>query len=234
MREKPLIAIDGPVASGKSTCGKKIAPALDFLYLDTGALYRAVGLKAIRCKIALDDKTATEEMLQNTHISLKSAANGQRTFLDGEDVSEMIRSQEVGTAASAVSKLSGVRRFLLEIQREAGKPGGVVLDGRDIGTVIFPDAEVKFFLIADPKERARRRFKELQAKGIAADYNVVLKESLKRDKADSSRSHAPLKAAPDAFCIDSSAMDIHETVREMLRIIRNKYPNLPKKKGPSS
>lgn len=226
MRNKPIIAIDGPVASGKSTCGKKIAKELGFIYLDTGALYRAIGLKGTRCKIALDDEKATEQMLEHTHISLESTENGQRTLLDGEDVSEMIRSQEAGTAASAVSKLPGVRRFLLEIQREMGKQGGIVMDGRDIGTVIFPDAEVKFFLLADPEERARRRYKELKDKGIAADYKAVLKESLERDKADSSRSHAPLKAAVDAFRIDSSAMNIHETAEEMLRIIRNKYPNL--------
>ena len=228
LRNKPIIAIDGPVASGKSTCGKKIAFELGFLYLDTGALYRAVGLKAMRRKIAFGDGTAVGEMLENTRICLEPTTNGQRTFLDGEDVSEVIRSQEAGSAASAVSKLPRVRRFLLEIQRDMGKHGGIVMDGRDIGTVIFPDAEVKFFLIADPEERAERRFKELQ--GTAMEYSAVLKESIERDKADSSRTEAPLRIASDAFRIDSSGKNIEETVSEMIRIIRNKYPNLKKER----
>lgn len=233
MRDKLIIAIDGPVASGKSTCGKKIAAILGYLYLDTGALYRAVGLKAIRSSIDLDDNTATEVMLKNTHISLEPSTDGQRTYLDGEDVSEAIRSQEAAAAASAVSGLPQVRRYLMEIQREMGKRGGIVMDGRDIGTVIFPDAEIKFFLAADPQIRARRRFEELQAKGVEVDYNAVLEESIKRDNADSSRCEAPLKMADDAIRIDSSDKNIEETAREMVRIIQNKYPNLTyKREGP--
>ncbi len=233
MRDRLIIAVDGPVASGKSTCGKKIAFILGYLYLDTGALYRAVGLKAIRSNIDLDDNTATQVMLKNTHISLEQATDGQRTYLDGEDVSEAIRSQEAAAAASAVSKLPEVRRFLMGIQREMGVKGGVVMDGRDIGTVIFPDAHIKFFLAADPQIRARRRFKELQAKGAAVDYNTVLEESIKRDNADSTRCEAPLKIADDAIRIDSSDKNIEETVTEMVRIIQNKYPNsTDKRKGP--
>jgi cytidylate kinase len=214
------------VASGKSTCGKKIAQRLDFCYLDTGALYRVVGLKAIQREIDFDDHRTIGKMLGNTRISLESTANGQRTILDGEDVSEAIRSQEVGAAASAVSKIPEVRRSLLDIQREMGRQGGIVLDGRDIGTVVFPDAEIKFFLIANPQERARRRFDELREKGIAIEYAAVLKESSERDSADASRTQAPLKIADDAFQIDSSGKNIEETVAEMIRIIKDKYPNL--------
>ncbi len=232
MRDRPIIAIDGPVASGKSTCGKKIAAILGYLYLDTGALYRAVGLKAIRSSIDLDDNTATQRMLKNTHISLEPSTDGQQTYLDGDDVSEAIRSQEAAAAASAVSRLPEVRRFLMEIQREMGVNGGIVMDGRDIGTVIFPDAHIKFFLAADPQIRARRRFKELQAKGAEIDYNTVLEESIKRDNADSSRTEAPLRAAADAIRIDSSEKNIEETVKEMIGIIQNKYPHITdKKKG---
>jgi cytidylate kinase len=227
LREKPIIAIDGPVASGKSACGKKIAQRLGFLHLDSGALYRAVGLKGIQIEIDFDDPVTIGKMLENTQVSLEPMANGQHTFLDGEDVSEAIRSQEAGAAASAVSQLPEVRRFLLGIQREMGRQGGVVLDGRDIGTVVFPDAEIKFFLSADPQERARRRFKELREKGVAIEYAAVLKESSERDKADASRAEAPLTIADDAFRIDSSAKNIEETVAEMIRIIQNKYPNLP-------
>jgi cytidylate kinase len=226
VREKPIIAIDGPVASGKSTCGKKIAQELGFVHLDTGALYRAVGLKAIQSEIDLDDQITIGKMLESTQVSLEPTASGQHTFLDEEDVSEAIRSQEVGAAASAVSKLSEVRCFLLGIQQEMGRQGGIVLDGRDIGTVVFPDAEIKFFLSADPQERARRRFKELREKGIAIEYAAVLKESGERDKADTSRTEAPLTIADDAFRIDSSTKNIEETVAEMIRIIQNKYPDL--------
>lgn len=227
MRKKPIIAIDGPVASGKSACGKEIAQRLGFCYLDTGALYRAIGLKVIQCEIDFDDHITIGKMLEDTQISLESTANGQHTLLDGEDVSEAIRGQEVGTAASAVSKIPEVRRSLLGIQREMGRQGGIVLDGRDIGTIVFPDAEIKFFLIANAQERARRRFKELREKGITIEYAAVLKEANDRDKADASRTEAPLKIADDAFQIDSSGKNIEETVAEMIRIIQNKYPGLP-------
>ncbi len=223
MSDKPIIAIDGPVASGKSTCGKRIAAQLGFLHLDTGALYRAVGLKVMRRKIAFDDVVGIEAMLKDTGISLEPTKDGQRTYLDGEDVSREIRSQEAGAAASAVSKLPEVRRFLLQIQREAGKYGGIVMDGRDIGTVIFPEAQIKFFLAADSQERARRRFDELKDKGVEVDYNDVLYESNERDKADSARPQSPLKIAADAFRIDSSGKSIEETVAEMLRIIKDRY-----------
>lgn len=227
MREKPIIAIDGPVASGKSACGKEIARRLDFYHLDTGALYRAVGLKAMQSKINFDDHISMGKMLENTKVSLEPTANGQQTFLDGKDVSEAIRSQKVGMAASAVSRLPEVRRFLLGLQREMGRQGGIVLDGRDIGTVVFPDAEIKFFLSADPQERARRRFRELREKGVAIEYAAVLKESSQRDKADASRTESPLTIADDAYQIDSTGKNIGETVAEMIRIIQNKYPNLP-------
>jgi cytidylate kinase len=227
LRKKPVIAIDGPVASGKSTCGKKIAQRLDFCYLDTGALYRAIGLKALQSEVGFDDHITIGKMLENTQVSLEPTANGQHTFLDGEDVSEAIRSQEVGSAASAISQLPEVRRFLLDIQREMGRQGGIVLDGRDIGTVVFPDAEIKFFLNANPQERARRRFKELREKGLVIEYAAVLKESGERDKADAFRTEAPLKITEDAIQIDSSGKNIEETVEEMIRFIQEKYPNLP-------
>lgn len=217
------IAIDGPSGAGKSSAAKALAKKLGYLYIDTGALYRAIGLYAIRQNVA-DMKKAdlVSPLLKDIDVSLRFVEGEQRVYLNGEDVSGLIRTQPVAQAASDVSAHPVVRNFLLDLQRKMAAEHDVLMDGRDIGTVILPQAQVKFFLTANAAARARRRTLELQAKGIAADFETVLHEIEQRDANDSSRATAPLKAADDAVLVDNSEMDEAQTVDYMCRIIKEK------------
>ena len=219
---KIRIAIDGPSGSGKSTLAKNIAKALSLVYVDTGALYRTVGLFAKRQGVALEDAQAVVAHLPEADISICYTEEGQRVILNGEDVSDLIRTPEMSMYASAVSAVNEVRAFLLGIQQKMVAEGGVVMDGRDIGTVIMPNADVKLFMEASPEARAHRRFEELQAKGDTSTEAEVLADIIKRDANDRGRAIAPAIPAPDAIFVDNSEMTPEQTLAHTLEIIKNK------------
>jgi len=219
-RIRPVVAIDGPAGAGKSTVARRLAAHLDFTLVDTGALYRSVALASARAGVAWDDSEGVTAVAQRIVASrslelLPDRTKGVRVRLDGEDVSDAIRAGDMGMGASRVSAVAGVREALFELQRIAGEQGGVVLEGRDIGTVVFPDAEVKFFLTASPEVRARRRHDELVQRGEQVDYADTLKEVRARDEQDTMRPIAPLRQAEDATLIDSSTRAIDDIVEEM-------------------
>jgi len=222
MAEKSTVTIDGPSGAGKSTISKLLAARLNYTYLDTGAMYRVVGLKVKRAGIDLEAENAKqqlEELLESLdEMTMAPGADGQETrvMLAGEDVSEIIRTPEMAMLASRVSAEPAVRKKLTEMQRAIGKNGGIVAEGRDMGTVVLPEAEHKFFLDASPEERAKRRQKQLITQGQQVDFAEILAQISKRDKDDSSRSLAPLTPAADAVIIDSSQMSIEEVVSFML------------------
>ena len=220
--KKIRIAIDGPSGSGKSTIAKATAKKLGYVYVDTGALYRTVGLWCKRCGVDPSDEGAVEKILPDAEIALQYENGTQIVTLGGESVGDAIRTPEMSKYASAVSKHPAVRAFLLGIQRKMAQAGGVIMDGRDIGTVVLPRADVKIFLTASPEERARRRFEELQAKGDKSSYAQVLDEMKKRDKQDSERDIAPLRPARDAVKLDTSGNTIEQSVQEILEIVRRK------------
>jgi CMP/dCMP kinase len=220
MSERLTIAIDGPAGSGKSTVARRVAAMLGYLYLDSGAMYRAVALKALRRKIGLENETQLEGLARETHIELKAPTAEQeaaglknRVFLDGQEVTEEIREPDVAQAASRVATIAGVRGVLVAEQQRAGEGGGVVMEGRDIGTVVFPRAELKIFLEASPDVRAQRRWKEHQEKGDSMTLLEVLQEVRERDKRDRERKVSPLVKAKDAVLVDNTAMGIEETAR---------------------
>lgn len=210
------IALDGPSGAGKSTVAKAVARELGITYLDTGALYRALGLKAIRCGADTSDGEAVEKCLKDAEVTIVYDNGVQRVMLDGEDVSGLIRTPEVSMAASAVSAVPFVRRKLLDFQRGIAANTSVILDGRDIGTVVLPAAKYKFFLTASAEVRAKRRFDELKARGENVEYNAVYEDVVTRDRNDSTRAIAPLKCADDAKLIDSSYMTADEVVRYII------------------
>ena len=220
VRERPIVAIDGPAGAGKSTVARRVADALGFVLLDTGALYRAVALAAQRGKVSVNDGARSGALAEDLARRGAIVLEPDRVTLDGEDVSRAIRTPEVGMDASTVSAHSAVRKALLDMQRRAGERGGVVAEGRDIGTVVFPDAEYKFFLTASPEERARRRHEELLAKGSAVTLEATLEEVKRRDAQDEGRVVAPLKPAADAMMLDSSKMSIDEVVARVLDRVR--------------
>jgi len=214
------IAIDGPAGSGKSTVARRGAALLGYLYLDSGAMDRAVALKALERNIALEDEAALESLARETHIELKAPTAEQeaaglknRVFLDGREVTREIRTAEVAQAASRLATVAGVREVLVAEQQRAGQGGGVVMEGRDIGTVVFPQAELKIFLDASPETRAERRWKEHQEKGDEIALLEVLAEVRERDKRDRERTVSPLVKARDAVLVDNTAMGIAETAR---------------------
>ena len=213
-----IIAIDGPSGAGKSTLGKMLAKNLGLLYLDTGAMYRAVALAAMRDERALNDPARAAEIARGANIELKGEPDTLRVCLDGEDISETIRTLEIAQAASIVSTNSDVRRIMVDLQRRLGEqsPKGCVLEGRDIGSVVFPNADVKFFLTAKPEARARRRFEEDKAKGRESTYEQTLAEINERDQRDVSRSDSPLTIADDAVVIDTSELDLTEVFEQMI------------------
>ncbi|MBQ1898309.1 MAG: (d)CMP kinase [Ruminococcus sp.] len=217
------IAIDGPAGAGKSTIARLAAKELGFIYVDTGALYRAIGLAASRRSLTAEDKDAIIEML--TAIKVELAVNEkheQIVLLDGEDVSGLIRTPEISMLASAVSAIPEVRAFLLDLQRDMAHTNNVIMDGRDIGTVVLPDAKIKIFLSASPECRARRRYKELIEKGMDVKYEDILSDVVARDYADSHRDIAPLKPADDAIMVDTSGEDLETSVNKLLTIMRDR------------
>ncbi len=213
------IALDGPSGSGKSVMAKAVAKRLNILYVDTGALYRAIGLYMFRNSIDVSDSDKVAENLKNIELKLTQTEEGQVVLLNGENVNRDIRLPEISMYASKVSAIPRVREFLLDIQRNTAKTNNVIMDGRDIGTVIFPDAEVKIFLFARDDVRAKRRYLELKEKGIETTYEEVLSDMLKRDENDRTRAVAPAVPAEDAVMLDSSELDIEETVTAILNII---------------
>ncbi|MGA9180910.1 MAG: (d)CMP kinase, partial [Candidatus Acidiferrales bacterium] len=200
-----IIAIDGPVGSGKSTLALRVAQMMGYVYVDTGAMYRALAFKALRCGLAFDGNDENLVALaRDTRIDLRAEDGTQRVFLDHEDVTTAIRTPEVSQAASKIAVNAGVRHVLVAEQRRAGEQGGVVMEGRDIGSVVFPDAQLKIFLTASPETRAERRWREHQQKGDAIDLQRTLEEIHERDRRDQGRTNSPLVRAPDAVVVDST------------------------------
>ncbi len=229
MTKKLIIAIDGPVGSGKSTLARRVAELMGYVYVDTGAMYRSVALKALRRGISFDAKAldAGEELAAlagDTRIDLRAQGGTQQVFLDGEDVTAAIRTPEVAQAASKVAVVPGVRKVLVAEQRRAGEQGGVVMEGRDIGSVVFPDAQLKIFLTASPEVRAERRWREHEQKGDAIDLPRTLEEIHERDRRDSERSSSPLVRAKDAVVVDSTAMEPEEVARLVVMLAREQKP----------
>ena len=213
------VAIDGPAGAGKSTLSRKVAKHFGFIYVDTGALYRAVGLKfsASGADTSLD--CDIDGILADTQVDIRFVDGEQRVFLDGEDVSDKIRTPEASMMASAVSAKPPVRAFLLEMQRKLARENDVVMDGRDIGTVVLPDAQVKIFLTASAEVRAKRRYDELIEKGQTVEYQDVYEDMLKRDYNDMNRATAPLKQADDALLADTSALTFDESLELLIKMV---------------
>ncbi len=220
-----IIAIDGPAASGKSTTARLVAEQLGFLYVDTGAMYRAVALKVLERGYDLDAAESISQLVETTEVRLVRSKEGLRVFLDGRDVTEKIRKPEVSDAASAVSAIPKVREVLVREQRKMGESGGIVVDGRDIGTVVFPDADLKIYMVADVEERAKRRQRELLQKGggRAPDLNVLMQDIQERDKRDSSRALSPMKKAVNAIELDTTNLTIEGQVEFVLREARKLF-----------
>jgi cytidylate kinase len=216
-----IVAIDGPSGAGKSTLAKRIAKDLRFTYLDTGAIYRALALKILRRAVDLNDTVALSAIVNDTAIDLRDKNGQLQVFLDGEDVSALIRTPEVSQMASRASALAMVRHRLLDLQRTLGRRGNIVAEGRDIGTVVFPDAQVKIFLDASIEERARRRCDELRATGRAVSLNETIREMEERDKRDSERAIAPLIKADDAVALDSSGLTADGVAEKVLQLIKS-------------
>jgi cytidylate kinase len=213
-----VIAIDGPAGAGKSTAARRLAAALDYTYVDSGAMYRAVGLAARRHGVDPDDAAAVAALVDG--VTLVADAGGTRVLLDGDDVTRELRAPDAGAWASRVAPHALVRARLLDRQRALAAEGGIVMDGRDIGTVVFPDAECKFFLTASTDERARRRQAEEAGSGAASDLAATRAEIEARDRRDRDRSIAPLRAAPDAIVIDNSTLTVDAVVARMLEAVR--------------
>lgn len=215
------IAIDGPSGAGKSTLAKMIAERLGFLYVDTGAIYRTVGLWISKNGADPHDAPAVVGLLDTIHIELNHGADGlQHMVLNGEDVTQNIRQHSISAYASAVSAIPQVRAFLLDMQRALARTQNVVMDGRDIGTVVLPDADVKIFLTAAPEDRARRRYEELLARGQQAEYNTVLKDLEERDRNDSTRASAPLRQAEDAVLVDTTGNTLEQSFELLLNTVK--------------
>ena len=221
-RKGLTIAIDGPSGAGKSTVGGALAKRLGYLYIDTGAMYRAVALRAKERGVATDDEEVLYRWASSLLITFVKMGEETRVLCDGEDITEGIRSPGISRLASDISKRKGVRDALVQLQREMGRGGGVVLEGRDIGTVVFPDADVKFYLDADTEERARRRFNELVEKGVRVDFEETLEEVRQRDHNDMSRVLSPLRKAEDAVVIDSTGQSVEEIVEEMVHVVEER------------
>ncbi|HET7746323.1 MAG TPA: (d)CMP kinase, partial [Vicinamibacteria bacterium] len=218
-----VIAIDGPSGAGKSTAGRVVAARLGYVFLDTGAMYRALALKALRSGADLDDGAAVAELARAARILLTPEGEVQ---LDGDDVTAAIRTREVSTAASRVSVHPPVRKVLVALQQAMGREGGIVMDGRDIGSAVFPDADVKFYVDADARRRALRRSEELRAAGHVADVEAIAEEIRARDHADSTRAESPLTRAKDALHIDTTDLDAEEVVARMMEAVEDRLAAL--------
>lgn len=220
------IAIDGPSGAGKSSIAKAVSKKLGYIYVDTGALYRSIGLNAVRCGVEnTRDECLVVPTLENANVSLRFINGEQRVFLGDDDVSEAIRQNEISMAASNVSAIPRVREFLFSLQRDIAEKNNCIMDGRDIGTVVLPKADVKIFLTASSEERARRRYKELSEKGQTVDFDTLLKEIEERDYQDSHRETAPLKKADDAVLVDTTGVSFDEAVELILNTIKKELCN---------
>lgn len=214
------VAIDGPAGAGKSSIARAAAKELGFIYVDTGALYRAVGVYGLRNGVDNKNADAVASMLPNISVELKFQDGVQHVYLNGEDVSEEIRTPPASMAASDVSAVPAVRQFLFDLQRDIAAKNDCIMDGRDIGTVVLPNAQVKIFLTASPEARAMRRYKELQEKGAKDTYEEVLADLLQRDYNDSHRAVAPLKPAEDSITVDNSGLSLEDSIEQVLSVIR--------------
>ena len=219
----PVLAIDGPSGSGKGTVSRLVADALGWHLLDSGALYRLVGLAAQRHGISLEDEAGLENLARGLDVVFQGEGEATRVLLEGDDVSDAIRTEQAGNSASRVAALPGVRTALLERQRAFRTPPGLVADGRDMGSVVFPDAEIKVFLTASPEERAKRRYKQLKEKGFSGSLSALSEEIAERDRRDASRAVAPLKPAPDAVQIDTTGVGIDQVVERVLTLVRAQH-----------
>ncbi len=215
MEKKMIITIDGPAGAGKSTVSKALAKKLGYTYLDTGALYRALAYKALSAKISLEDTDELAKLCSDTTVSLKNLDGKMLVFVDGEDVGNRIRTEDVGLAASKISAFSVVRESLLNLQRGAGLQGDIVAEGRDMGSIVFPHADYKFYLNANIEERTTRRYNELLSKGAGAEYLAIKKDMMARDDQDSQRKIAPLKASADSIIIDSTGLSVEGVVEKI-------------------
>lgn len=219
---KPIVAIDGPAGAGKSTVARGVADRLGYLYIDTGAMYRAIAWKALEACVPINEQRAVVALALRTDVALATVDGEQHVFADGEDVSQAIRTAEATRASSAVSAIPGVRKRLVELQRNMAADGGVVMEGRDIGTVVFPNAQVKIFLTATAEERARRRVEQMREAGVEADPVKIAAEMRERDLRDSSRANAPLVQAPDAVLLDTDGMSIEQVIDAIIAIHRER------------
>ncbi len=222
MNDFVAVAIDGPSGAGKSTIAKRLAATLGYVYVDTGAMYRTVGLAMLRRGIDVNDKSAVIAALADIEVSIAYVDGTQRVLLCGEDVSDQIRTPEVSMAASVTSAIPEVRKFLFETQQKLARENNVIMDGRDIGTVVLPNAKVKIFLSASVEDRARRRFDELKEKGMDVSFEDVLEDMKQRDYNDSHRDVAPLRAADDAVSVDTTGNTLEESVALMESIVKEK------------
>jgi len=214
------IAIDGPAGAGKSTIAKRAAKELDFIYVDTGALYRAIALYMMRHGISANDSAAVVAALPKISVDIVHEKGEQRVILNGEGVSDYIRSSEVSRGASDVSAIPEVREFLLQLQRDLAEKNNVIMDGRDIGTVVLPEAKIKIYLFASPEDRAHRRFQEMLEKGVDAEFSSVLEEIQQRDYNDMNREIAPLRPAEDAVAVDTTGNTLEESVELITNLIK--------------
>jgi CMP/dCMP kinase len=221
MNKKFVVTIDGPAGAGKSTVSKALANKLSYVYLDTGALYRAFAYKVLQEGISPCDERELAGLCSRIKIYLENIDGNPNVFVDGENVTKRIRSEQVGLVASTVSAVSAVRERLLSIQRDVGKKGGIVAEGRDMGAVVFPNADYKFYLDAGVEERIRRRYSELLTRGSSADYETIAGDLVARDRQDRERDIAPLKPSEDAIIVDSTRMSVTEVVERMISIIKS-------------
>lgn len=216
------VAIDGPAGAGKSSVAKAAAQELGFIYVDTGAIYRTIALYVLRQGVDPHQASAVEALLPQVQVSLEYTQQGQKMLLNGEDVTALIRTPEVSMATSACSAIPAVRAYLLQLQRDLAAENNVLMDGRDIGTVVLPHAQLKVFLTASPEERARRRVAQLEKAGQQADYASILRDIQQRDYQDSHRETAPLRPAEDAMLLDNSSYTFEESVRRLVALVRER------------
>ncbi len=221
-RDRPVVAIDGPTAAGKSTVARAVARRFGFLYVDTGAMYRSVALAALKWGVDLDDSQGLADLARDLSIELEAVGEECRVLVDGEDVTSSIRSPEVSAASSLVSAVAGVREILVARQRAMGAAGGVVMEGRDIGTVVFPDADVKVFLEASLEARARRRWEELRARGVAVELDEVRRSETERDSRDRTRDLSPLRPAADAVVVDTTGQGGAQVIEAVVRLVQER------------
>lgn len=225
MEEKGMsycVAIDGPAGAGKSTIAKEIAKRMQLIYVDTGAMYRAMALFLLRNHVSPDDAAAIERTCEDAEIGICYEQGRQVVYLNGKNVNDLLRSEEVGKMASISSQIKSVRRKLVDLQRRLAETTDVIMDGRDIGTCVLPDADVKIYLTASSKVRAQRRFDELQEKGIACNFDEIEKDIIERDNRDMTREESPLKKAEDAIEVDTSDMNIEQVIAAIIRICEEK------------